>query len=250
MKTTPVITRASIDDLTSLVAGFDAKLRAHTNLDLTQSHGNVQVIDSPVFDNNPLPYDDVSGLTGDKVGRVRLRVKVGDAYYDIPADTDPLGPPKVPGITTIPTSALIDFPAGGVQTPVDISVATLAGSLPMAVTIEVFVGSAWVTMTVANAAESPRYRNGVMGTSIPEASLFLQAMTVYGHTVSSGGGPASYTRNAATTSPLITGTFNAHSPAGDYGAQSVALIRFKFSNDGGARCTNACQFSVQDASHK
>jgi hypothetical protein len=147
MTSTALITSENFATLQDSVDVLLGDLRAHTNLPLTLSHGGVTVVNQPIYDNNPAPFDNSPGSpVGNKVGDVTLLVRVGNLIYRIPASLSPTGPAKVAVITVpLPAEAFSFSPPGTSQPSVLLS-CSFNATQPTTVEWQTLIGGVWTTM--------------------------------------------------------------------------------------------------------
>lgn len=243
MKTTKLITEISAEDLAAIVNQFSSTLRTHENLDIVKSHGGLTVVNQAVHDTSPELFDDVSGIYGHKVGRYRVRIKVGEVFYEIPADTNPWGPPRVPKITIQPTSKTSSADEGDPQPQVIFSCA-FSATLPSIVTWEVKLNVlGWQPIAINN-----YYRYGVAVSASDAPYGTSPSWTLDGTTLTNGN--ASTTTGGSAIFQAVTTTLRINSSSPGEGTYSnVMRIRCKIDNSaigGGVKYSNEVSLNIQD----
>lgn len=243
MKPTTLITEISADELSTIVKQFGVTLRYHENKSIVDSHGGLVVDSQPVHDTSPDFFDDASGIRGHRVGRYRIRIKVGDFQYEIPADTNPWGPPKVPSITIQPTSKTSSAGEGDPQ-PQVAYVCEFSATLPAIVTWQVKLNSqGWQPIALGS-----YYRYGVI-VGITDAPYGTSpSWTLDGTTLTNGN--ASTTTGGSAIFQSVTTTLRVDSSSPSEGTYSnVMRIRCKIDNSaigGGVRYSNEVSLNIQD----
>ena len=145
MNSSQLITASDLAAITAQVDLLVANIEAHRNLSLPVSHGNITVVDEPVYDNSSTPFDDSpNSPIGNKVGTVTLQIVANGQIYSIPASLSPYGPPRVATIAQqLDTEAFSLAGEGQAQPAVRVS-CQFTASQATTITWQVYVGSTWV----------------------------------------------------------------------------------------------------------
>lgn len=240
MNSSSLITEKDLASLDGVVDQLVDNIRTHTNLGIVDSHLNVSVENTPVYDNSPTPYDDSpNSPLGNKVGDVTLVIKANGFIYRIPASTRPTGPIKVPIISVNPPSSgrLFYVAGGGVQSPaVDGSPgyypvsASVSCGKPVKVGWQVYLNSGGWT----NIKKDTNYHFNVIESSQPYAYVTRFRVDGVDRFTSLGAGEdISYT--IASTSVVPVAVSNeiglwVSSPGGNCDFSGVVQIRASFDN--------------------
>jgi hypothetical protein len=147
MNSSQLITASDLAAITAQVDLLVANIEAHRNLGLPVSHGNITVVDEPVYDNSSTPFDDSpNSPIGNKVGTVTLQVVANGQIYSIPASLSPYGPPRVAAITQQLNTEAFSLAGEGSPQPSVTVTCEFTASQATIVKWQVYVGSAWVDM--------------------------------------------------------------------------------------------------------
>jgi hypothetical protein len=259
MKSSGLITNEDLASLDSVVDQLVSNIQDHTNLGIVDSHQNVTVENTPVFDNDPNPYDDSpNSPLGNKVGDVTLIIKANGFIYRIPASTRPTGPIKVPKYTVNPPSSgrLFYVAGGGVQPPaVDgapgyypVS-ATASSGQPTKVGWQVYLNSGGWT----NIKKDTYYQFNVIQAGQPSA--YVTRFRVDGvdrFSALGAGEDISYTTTGTSVTPVSTTNeigLWVNSPGGNCDYSGLVQIRAVFDNTaqgGGVRYSTAFTLDFSD----
>lgn len=163
MNSSNLVTERATDTLSSSVDKLLQNLRNHEALPIDLSHLGVTVLNEPVFDNAPTPYDDsVPTRYGNKVGTVTLQIRSGGIIYRIPASLSPYGVPQLPTITTqLQTQAYSLASPGDPQPDVGVT-CDFDATQSTVVTWQVYLSTGWTDMNFAFL-----YQNGNRYSSFP-----------------------------------------------------------------------------------
>jgi hypothetical protein len=163
MNSSNLVTERATSTLSSSVDKLLDNLNKHEELTIDLSHLGVTVLNEPVFDNAPTPYDDsVPTRYGNKVGTVTLQIRSNGIIYRIPASLSPYGVPRLPVITTQLQTQAYSLASPGEPQP-DVGVTCdFDATQSTIVTWQVYQSTGWTDMNFAFL-----YQNGTKYSSFP-----------------------------------------------------------------------------------
>jgi hypothetical protein len=250
MTSSELITDEDLTSVAESAATLLATLNDHLNTKITSSHGNVTVLEEPVYDNSATPFDDSpDSPTGNRVGHVTLLVKANGYTYRIPASTSRYGSPRVATITSALASEAFSFADEGEPQPnVDITCSFYATQATQ-VSWEVLVDGSWETMN------SAYYYYGDQR----QGSAFVHCFTSVSSTFTFSGGDGSATvtnGNMGYLTPSYGPPTNQvanlemrYVSTDTVGKISLGFVRLKIDNTaigGGVRYSSTCQCTLED----
>lgn len=257
MNSSNLVTERATDTLSSSVDKLLQNLKNHEALPIDLSHLGVTVLNEPVFDNAPTPYDDsVPTRYGNKVGTVTLQIRSGGIIYRIPASLSPYGVPQLATITTqLNTEAFSLAPEGEAQPDVGVT-CDFEATQSTVVTWQVYQSTGWTDMNFAFF-----YENGNKYSAFPgNGHHTFKASTATWTYKNADGTPGTTTKtsgDATFTSPNYLSGVSAQTAAlvmsflsGDTcGKISIGKIRLKIDNSaigGGIIYSGECVVSIED----
>lgn len=257
MNSSNLVTERATDTLSSSVDKLLQNLKNHEALPIDLSHLGVTVLNEPVFDNAPTPYDDsVPTRYGNKVGTVTLQIRSGGIIYRIPASLSPYGVPQLATITTqLNTEAFSLAPEGEAQPDVGVT-CDFEATQSTVVTWQVYQSTGWTDMNFAFF-----YENGTKYSAFPgNGHHTFKASTATWTYKNADGTPGTTTKtsgDATFTSPNYLSDVSAQTAAlvmsflsGDTcGKISIGKIRLKIDNSaigGGIIYSGECVVSIED----
>lgn len=257
MNSSNLVTERATDTLSSSVDKLLQNLKNHEALPIDLSHLGVTVLNEPVFDNAPTPYDDsVPTRYGNKVGTVTLQIRSGGIIYRIPASLSPYGVPQLATITTqLNTEAFSLAPEEQAQPDVGVT-CDFEATQSTVVTWQVYQSTGWTDMNFAFF-----YENGNKYSAFPgNGHHTFKASTATWTYKNADGTPGTTTKtsgDATFTSPNYLSDASAQTAAlvmsflsGDTcGKISIGKIRLKIDNSatgGGIIYSGECVVSIED----
>lgn len=256
MNSSNLVTERATDTLSSSVDKLLQNLKNHEALPIDLSHLGVTVLNEPVFDNAPTPYDDsVPTRYGNKVGTVTLQIRSGGIIYRIPASLSPYGVPRLPTITTqLNTEAFSLAPEGQAQPNVGVT-CDFEATQSTVVTWEVYLSTGWTSMNF-----SFFYQNGIKYAAFPSGGHTFQPTTATWTYKNADGTPGSTTKTSGDvnfTTPNYPSDVSAQTASlvlsfisGDTcGKINIGKIRLKIDNSaigGGIRYSGECTVYLED----